>query len=97
MMVITRICGHQSFSLIKAKDTTRYHNVRKCSAVAEMGDRLATIDMGRKEGGLLYNMALAEIYLRTKWHLGPPSRLVRIDMSRNVGLCSFGGGSCVPI
>jgi len=24
----------------------------KCSAVAEMGDRLATIDMGRKLGGL---------------------------------------------
>jgi len=23
----------------------------KCSAVAEMGDRLATVDMGRKEGG----------------------------------------------
>jgi len=25
--------------------------VDKCSAVAEMGDRLPTIDMGRKEGG----------------------------------------------
>jgi len=30
-------------------------NPDKCSAVAEMGDRLATIDMGRKEGGLLYS------------------------------------------
>jgi len=28
-------------------------NVYKNSAVAEMGDRLATIDMGRKVGGLL--------------------------------------------
>jgi len=25
--------------------------MNKCSAVAEMGDRLATIDMGRKLGG----------------------------------------------
>jgi len=28
----------------------KYHFVYKCSTVAEMGDRLATIDMGRKLG-----------------------------------------------
>jgi len=55
------------------------------SAVAEMGDRLAIIDMGRpKSGGLLchffgvgswvpiqHNVARAEAYLHTKWHLDP--------------------------
>ena len=28
-----------------------YLMFKKCSAIAEMGDRLATIDMGRKLGG----------------------------------------------
>jgi len=47
----------------------------KCSAVAETGDRLATIDMGRKLGAVpllreldpvQHNVAWAEAYLRTK-------------------------------
>jgi len=28
-------------------------NNNKCSAVAEIGDRLATVDMGRKEGAVV--------------------------------------------
>jgi len=32
-------------------------------------------------------VAWAEAYLRTKWHLDPPSRLATIDMGRKVGLC----------
>jgi len=57
----------------------------KTSAVAEMGDRLATIDMGRKDvplsggaGPHLTQCGLdpwADIYLRTKWHLDPSSPL----------------------
>jgi len=55
--------------------------VHKSSAAAEMGDRLATIDMGRKELWLLCpfregrsgspsnNVAWAEAYLRTKSHI----------------------------
>ena len=69
-------------------------------AVAEIGDRLATIDMGRKvgtavplsgEGELgptphLTQRGLAEAYLRTKWHLDPSSRLVTTDVDRKVGV-----------
>jgi len=60
----------------------------KSSAVAEMGDRLATIGMGRKWGGAAVgrggwvptgspsnSVALAEAYLFTKWHLDPSNRL----------------------
>jgi len=48
------------------------------SAVAEMGDRLATIDMCRKVEGSCYcaelgshltQCGLGEAYLRTKWHI----------------------------
>jgi len=50
----------------------------KSSVVAEMGDRLATINIGRREGGccapfrggelgpIKHNVAWAEIYLRIK-------------------------------
>jgi len=62
-----------------------------------MGDRLATIDMGRKLPGLCpfggagspcNNVACVEAYLRTKWHLDPSSRLAITDMGRFF----FGGG-----
>ena len=57
-----------------------------------MGDRLATIDMGRKvEGGsavplfegvswvpIGHNVACAKAYFHTKWHLDPSSRLATI-------------------
>jgi len=71
----------------------------KSSAVAEMGDSLATIDMARKVGGggaavplsvrdlspQLCNVAWAEAYIRAKWYPDPSSRLATIDMGR--GLC----------
>ena len=52
----------------------------KSPAVAEMGDSLATIDMNKKVeaavplsmgklGPHVTNVAWAEAYLRTKWHL----------------------------
>ena len=65
----------------------------KCSAVAEMGDRSDTIDMGRKLGLYQFfgggsqvpphNMAWAEAYLHTKWHPNPSSRLTTIVMGQN--------------
>jgi len=50
----------------------------KSSAVDEMGDRLATIDMGRKPGGWGLLFPFPMVYLRTKWHLGLSSRLTTI-------------------
>jgi len=67
--------------------------LNKSSAVDEMGDRLATLDMGRKVGAvqrccapfgegswvpIKHDMAKAEAYLRTKWYLDPPYRLATI-------------------
>jgi len=61
----------------RAEVTIVAEHRNKCSAVAEMGHRLATIDMGRKEGGccapsegqnlisILHNAAWAEVYLST--------------------------------
>jgi len=54
-----------------------------------MGDRLATIDMGQKFGGcapygrgswvpIQHNVAWAQAYLCTKWHLDPSNRLASI-------------------
>jgi len=68
----------------------------KSSVVAEMGDRLATIDMGRREGELLcpfpgelgpikHNVAWAQIYLCIKWHLHTSSHFATIDIGRKVG------------
>ena len=61
-----------------------------------MGDRLATIDMGRKVGAAvpllgreldhhLTQCAWAEAYLHSKWHLDPSNRLATTDMGQNVG------------
>jgi len=67
----------------------------KSSAVAEMGDRMATIGMGRKwgeaaVGGWVHTgcpsntVAWAEAYLLTKWHLYPSNRLATtVGMSRS--------------
>jgi len=63
----------------------------KCSAAAEIGDRWATIDMGRKVGALplwgrgswvpiKHNVAPAEAYRPTKWRVDPSSRLATPDM-----------------
>jgi len=69
-----------------------------------MGDRLASIDMGRKLAGVLYTLFCGGAaspsntmspeprpYLRTKWHLGPSSGLAKIDMGRKFGAVSLLG------
>jgi len=81
--------------------------IHKNSAVAEMGDRLATLYMAEKTGGLLcpfrwgagsieHNVALAKVHLRTKCHLDPSRRLATIDMGRKLGAVPLSGGSWVP-
>jgi len=80
-----------------------------CSQTAEMGDRLATIDIGRKEGVVplwergswittQHDVGWAEAYLSTKWHLDPLSRLVTTNMGRKLGggYCAHLRGSWVP-
>jgi len=80
-----------SFYVVKTNNVLDLmHNQR--SAVAEMGDRLATIDMDRKvDGGscaafrrwswvpIKHNVVGAEAYLRTKWHLDPSNRYRQTD------------------
>ena len=69
----------------------------KSSAVAEIGDRLATIDMGRRGGGCcaplrggemgphLTQRRLAEAYLHTKWHRDPSSGSANMDINGKLG------------
>ena len=75
-----------------------------------MGDRLATIDMGRKlgegcapffgraAGSPSKTMAWADAYLRTKGHLYQFSYLATTDMGRKLGTLPFffGGGELGP-
>jgi len=82
----------------------------KCSAVAEIGDRLATIDAAENWGAMpLFggelpswvpmkrNVAWAEAYLRTKWHLDPYIRLATTNMGRKLGAVPpFWGGKLGP-
>jgi len=42
-------------------------------------------------GLVVYNVAWAEAYLRTKWHLDPSSRLATTDMGRKLGAVLFWG------
>ena len=46
-----------------------------------------------------YNVAWAEAYLHTKWHVDASSRLATIKMGRKLGVLwpLFGEGSCDPI
>jgi len=71
----------------------------KCSAVAEIGDRLATVDIGQKLGAVplfrgswvphLTQCRLDQGYLRTKLHLDPCSRLATRDrIGRKVWGCA---------
>jgi len=61
--------------------------------------------MGRKFRGragwvpIQHNVAWAEAYLRTQWHLDACSRLATIEMGRKFGGSSapLGRGSWVPI
>ena len=59
--------------------------------MAEMGDPLATINIGRREGAAVplfrgemgpikHNVAWAEIYLHIKRHLDPSSHFATIDI-----------------
>jgi len=59
----------------------------KSLAVAEMGNRLATMDMGQKLVGVPlwgswapYNVTWAVAYVLTKWHLDTSSHLATTDM-----------------
>ena len=77
-----------------------------------MGDRLATIDIGRKWGTVPLSFGVGALgphvtqcglgrgllaYLCTNWHLDPSSRLATINMDRKVGgLCHFLGGAGSP-
>jgi len=75
---------------------------KKCLAVAEMGDRLATVDMdrnwgtvhlwGRAAGSPYHNVTRAKAYLPTKWHLDPSSRLATTGMGRKLGAVPLWGG-----
>jgi len=70
-----------------------FARLNKSSAVAEMGDRLTTIDMGRKVGAAVL-LSVGELgphltqccrgrgLLRTKWRLGAPNRLTTTDIGR---------------
>ena len=42
-----------------------------------------------------HNVAWAEAYLRTKWNLGPSSRLATTDMGRKLGTVPLEGLSWV--
>jgi len=48
--------------------------------------------------GMLHNVACAEAYLRTKWHLDPSSRLATTDMGRKLDGCAsfLGTGAGSP-
>ena len=64
------------------------------------------LDMGLSRGAVLLlgeagspcntNVACAEAYLHTKWHLDPFSRLATIDMGRKLGAVIPFGGKLSP-
>ena len=79
-----------------------YQLINKSSAVAEMGDRLTTIDMAKKWESAVRELGPhltlcrpVEADLSNKWHLDLSSHLATIDMGRKLGgggrLCPFGG------
>ena len=77
-----------------------YQLINKSSAVAEMGDRLTTIDMAekwesavRELGPHLTLCRPVEAYLSNKWHLDLSSHLATIDMGRMLG----GGRDCARL
>jgi len=73
-------------------------STNKSSAVAEMGDCLAAIDIGQKVGRgcasfcgggsgvpIQHNVAWAKAYRRTKWYPNASSHLATIHIGRKVG------------
>jgi len=63
------------------------------------GQSLESWKMAMKIMGLVvYNVAWAEAYLCTKWHLDPSSRLATIDMGQKLGATvPLFGGRWVPM
>ena len=69
----------------------------------DLSSRLATIDMGKNWVGwcalffwgswfpIEHKVAWAEVYLHTKWHLSPSSRLDTTDIGRKLGMYPFLG------
>ena len=83
------------------------HDSNKCSTIAEMGYRLATIDVGIKLGAVPLwgklrphqtQCVLAEAYLHTKWHLDPSTHLATTDilLAENWGAVPLLGGELGP-
>ena len=83
-------------------------NGNRSSVVAEMGDRLATIDMGWKVRGLLCPFSAGaghltqcrlgrDLYLSIKWYLDSSSRLATTGMGRKLGAVPLLGESWIPI
>jgi len=83
-------------------------NNNKCSAAAEMGNRLATVNMGRKLGAVPILGRGVESPCNTMRHgpslifvpsgiFIPSSRLATTDMGRNLGAVPLGGWSWVHI
>jgi len=87
---------HQQITASQCNVSRLWYNgiFNKSSAAAEMGNHLATTDMGQKVGGGCYapfcggrwvpifiNVAWAEAILRTKWHLDPSNHLATIRMT----------------
>ena len=86
---------------------SHYCSFYKCSAVAEMGDRLAIIDTGRELRALplmgdkldphVTQCCLGQgLYLPTKWRLDASSHLATTDMSRKLGAVPLVGGYLGP-
>ena len=98
-MTVTKISGHNA-----SIETNYFHTTRnRCSAVAQMGDCLATIDTGRKLGvcpfwvgpfwGSWIPMQHNVAWACTKWHLDPSNHFTTTDIGQKLGAAPFGGGA----
>ena len=59
----------------------------------DMGRILGAVPLLEGAATQSNNVAWAEVYLRTKWHRGPSSRLATTEIGRKLGeLCPFRGG-----
>jgi len=48
-------------------------------------------------GLVVYNVAWAEAYVRTKWHLDSSNRLVTVHGPKSGGCCAPFGSSWIPM
>ena len=93
MMLLNSSCDtvYLKFQLLFNTTVGSFH---KCSAVAEIGDRLATIDMGLKLGAVPFGgagfpcniMWPGPSLLRTKWYPDPSNRLAGYCSGSNMGV-----------